>query len=107
MQVGGSLSIFTSEKLQEYLISCEIFHKLAFWYHLLLKEYFHEMSQFKHVICFQCSILNKIWVYDICKSVESFFLIYILHSVLNFFWKWVCKKQIVKDSDKLNMQNSC
>lgn len=92
MQVGGSLSIFTSEKLQEYLISWEIFHNPAFWYHLLLKEYFHEMSQFKHVICFQCSILNKIWVYDICKSVESFFLIYILHSVPNFFWKWVCKK---------------
>lgn len=71
----------------KFSTSC-LFGTTYFW-----ASIFHEMSQFKHMICFQCSILNEVWVYDICKSVESFFLNLHFTQCSNFFWKWVCKKQ--------------
>lgn len=40
-------------------------------------------TQFKHLIHFICSTLNKIWVYEIWKSLHSVF-IYTLHSVPTF-----------------------
>ena len=41
------------------------------------------MSQFQHLISPLCSIGNKIWVYENCKSSYSIF-IYVLHSIPTF-----------------------
>ena len=32
------------------------------------------MPHFQHVISVLCSIVNKIWVYEICKSLHSGFM---------------------------------
>lgn len=72
---------FTSEKLSKMLflylvllLSCCVPPGVSLWYfpHLLL-------SQFKPSICFVCFVVNKIWVYEIYKSLRSGF-IYIVHS---------------------------
>lgn len=41
------------------------------------------MSDFKHLICCLCSIVNKLWVSETWKSFHSD-LIYITHNVQTF-----------------------
>lgn len=31
------------------------------------------LEQFEHMICFPCSIVNKMWVYEICTSIIRFY----------------------------------
>jgi len=53
----------------------------------------NKMSDFLHFICFLVSMVNKIWIHEICKSLHSVF-IYILNSVLAFLeLGLVCKIQ--------------
>ncbi len=42
------------------------------------------MSHFQHLICYLYSIANKIYVYEICKLLNSFF-IHNLYSVPTFW----------------------
>lgn len=49
-----------------------------------MSQYFSwnsKMSHFQHLIYFLCSVVNKIWIYEISKSLHSVFV-----SLL--FWNW-------------------
>lgn len=49
--------------------------------------YYIKQTHFKHMICFLCFIVNKMWVYEIWKSLYFLFI-----NILQFqqLWKWVC-----------------
>ena len=60
-------------------------------------------SQFQHLTQFLCFIGNRIWVYDISKSLPS---VYILHSIafifIFFFFQNYCEKLVEGNPKHLN-----
>ncbi len=47
-----------------------------------------KMSHFQHLICYLYSIVNKIYVYEICKLLHSF--LFKVCTVSQLFWNRVC-----------------
>ena len=50
------------------------------------------MSYFQHLICVLCSIVNEIWVYEICKiNAFCFYLhLFTFYTASQLFWIWGC-----------------
>lgn len=69
--------------------------------HLFLLRVFE--IDITRLICFQCSIVNKICIYEICISLHSVF-IYILHSI-NYFWG--CTFAVISLCRYINCQAPC
>lgn len=54
-----------------------------------------KLSQLKHLICQPCFIVNKIWIYEICKS---------LHPVEMEKKKWKMKVKVKQTSSLIIRQ---
>lgn len=46
----------------------------------------YTFSHFNHLICLLCSTVNKIWVYDVWKSL----VLFKFYTVSQLFWKCFC-----------------
>lgn len=45
--------------------------------------------KFKHAICFPCSVVNKTYYYESCKTSNSVFM-YVFHTFPTFEGNWSC-----------------